>query len=113
MKLSLPIVPVRISPENTSSRNTRIAESAHSVLRVISLAVATAAILFCAACAGTSGNPGNPGGGQTTIPATPAGLTATAGNAEVTLNWSPSANATGYNVLRSTTSGGPYSKISS
>jgi fibronectin type 3 domain-containing protein len=29
----------------------------------------------------------------------------------VTLHWSPSANATAYNIYRATTSGGPYSKI--
>jgi fibronectin type 3 domain-containing protein len=39
-------------------------------------------------------------------PATPAGLTATAGNAQVALNWSSSSGATSYNIYRSTTSGG-------
>ena len=40
-------------------------------------------------------------------PAAPASLTATAGDAQVTLNWSASATATGYNVYRSTTAGWP------
>jgi fibronectin type 3 domain-containing protein len=39
-------------------------------------------------------------------PATPTGLTATGGNASVTLNWTASSGATSYNVYRGTTSGG-------
>ncbi len=49
------------------------------------------------------------------IPANPGGLTATAGNAKVTLNWTLSgvARVVGYNLYRSTTAGGPYSSIGS
>jgi fibronectin type 3 domain-containing protein len=43
---------------------------------------------------------------QTSIPATPTGLTATAGNAQVSLTWSASSGATSYDIYRSTTSGG-------
>ncbi len=52
---------------------------------------------------------------QAPVPATPApsGLTASAGNALVTLNWTASSGATSYNVKRSTTSGGPYTTIGS
>jgi hypothetical protein len=39
-------------------------------------------------------------------PAAPTNLTATAGNAKVSLNWTGSAGATSYDVYRSTTSGG-------
>ena len=46
-------------------------------------------------------------------PAAPAGLTATAGDAQVALNWSASFGATGYNVKRSLVSGGTYTTISS
>ena len=46
-------------------------------------------------------------------PPTPTGLTATAGNAQVTLNWTASAGAMSYNVKRSTASGGPYTTIAS
>jgi fibronectin type 3 domain-containing protein len=46
-------------------------------------------------------------------PAIPTGLTATASNGQVNLAWSASASATSYNVKRSTTTGGPYTKISS
>ena len=44
-------------------------------------------------------------------PAAPTGLTATPGNAQVTLSWTGSAGATRYWVKRSTTSGGPYEAV--
>lgn len=46
-------------------------------------------------------------------PAAPTGLTATAGNQTVTLEWNDNSEAdlAGYNVYRSTSSGGAYSKI--
>jgi fibronectin type 3 domain-containing protein len=44
-------------------------------------------------------------------PPAPTNLTATAGNAQVSLAWSASSGAISYNVYRSTTSGGPYSSI--
>jgi fibronectin type 3 domain-containing protein len=46
-------------------------------------------------------------------PPTPAGLAATAGNAQVSLSWTASTGATSYNVKRSTASGGPYATIAS
>ncbi|HYL64289.1 MAG TPA: glycoside hydrolase family 44 protein [Candidatus Methylomirabilis sp.] len=46
-----------------------------------------------------------------TPPAVPTGLTATAGNAQVSLTWSVSAGATSYHVKRSTASGGPYTQV--
>jgi fibronectin type 3 domain-containing protein len=54
-----------------------------------------------------SATPSAPGGS----PAVPMNLTATPGNAMVTLAWSASAAATGYNVKRATTSGGPYTQL--
>jgi hypothetical protein len=45
------------------------------------------------------------GGGGGSAPSVVTGLTATAGNAQVTLNWNVSTGATGYYVKRSTTSG--------
>jgi len=75
------------------------------------LAVLAAALLSLAGCAGTgSGNSGG-GGGSTTVPAVPAGLTASAGNAQVVLAWSASSGATSYVVRRGTTTGGPYTQI--
>ncbi|HEY0706603.1 MAG TPA: discoidin domain-containing protein, partial [Polyangia bacterium] len=44
-------------------------------------------------------------------PGAPAGLTATAGNTQVSLAWNSSSGATSYTVKRSTTSGGPYSTV--
>ena len=61
--------------------------------------VATTVMPSC----GGGGNSGGGGGGNP--PATPTGLTATAGNAQVSLSWTPSSGATSYNVKRSTTSG--------
>ncbi|MGN6642196.1 MAG: autotransporter-associated beta strand repeat-containing protein [Verrucomicrobiota bacterium] len=45
------------------------------------------------------------------LPAVPNGLSATAGDAQVALNWSAAAGAVSYNVKRSTASGGPYTTI--
>ena len=50
---------------------------------------------------------------QLAVPPTPTNLVATAGNAQVGLNWSASSGATSYSVQRSTTSGGPYTTIGS
>jgi Concanavalin A-like lectin/glucanases superfamily/Fibronectin type III domain/Domain of unknown function (DUF2341) len=44
-------------------------------------------------------------------PAAPTGLSAVAGSSQVRLSWNPSTTATSYNVLRSTTNGGPYATI--
>jgi alpha-L-fucosidase len=46
-----------------------------------------------------------------TDPTAPASLSATAGNAQVALSWSAVSGASGYNVKRATTSGGPYTTI--
>ncbi len=43
----------------------------------------------------------------------PSGLTAKAGRGQVSLSWSASAGASGYNVKRSSSSGGPYALIAS
>jgi hypothetical protein len=63
--------------------------------------------LFCfllAGCGGGYGGGGGGGGGKNqTPPAT--GLTATPGNAEVTLSWNAYTGATSYALVRSTTSG--------
>ena len=45
------------------------------------------------------------------VPATPTGLGATPGNAQVALTWNAVSGATGYNVKRSTTNGGPYANV--
>ncbi|WP_371364507.1 hypothetical protein SRRS_51930 [Sporomusa rhizae] len=62
-------------------------------------------------------NPDSPppydGGTPTPSVPAPTNLTATAGDAKVTLNWNAVTGATGYNVKRSTTAGGPYTTIAS
>ncbi|WP_224753568.1 lytic polysaccharide monooxygenase [Paenibacillus terricola] len=50
-------------------------------------------------------------GASMEIPAAPTGLTATAGNAQVTLAWTASSGATSYTVKRATVSGGPYTDV--
>jgi hypothetical protein len=47
------------------------------------------------------------------VPATPTDVSAAAGNAQATVTWNASSGATSYNVKRSQTSGGPYTKIAS
>lgn len=49
--------------------------------------------------------------GQPTPPPAPTGLTATAGNGQVTLSWNAASGATGYVVKRSGASGGPYTVV--
>jgi O-glycosyl hydrolase len=46
-------------------------------------------------------------------PAAPTGLTATAGNTQVSLSWTASSGATSYNVKRSTVNGSGYATINS
>ena len=46
-------------------------------------------------------------------PAAPSGLTATGGNAQVSLSWTASSGAISYNIKRATVSGGPYTTIAS
>jgi beta-galactosidase len=46
-----------------------------------------------------------------TVPAVPAGLTATPGNGEVGLSWNASSGASSYNIKRASVQGGPYALI--
>ncbi len=55
------------------------------------------------------GSPTGPNG--ITLAAVPSNLVATAGNAAVTLTWTASGGAAGYNVKRATTNGGPYTQL--
>src|SRR5450432_3106658 len=71
------------------------------------LAVALLPLLLLPGCGG-----GGYGGGTTTpptvIPSVPTGLTATPGNANISLSWTSSAGAVSYHLKRATVSGGPY-----
>ena len=63
--------------------------------------------LLLSAC--PSNSPGGGTGGRP--PLAPAGLTATAGNTQITLNWSASSGAANYNVTRATAVAGPFTQI--
>jgi fibronectin type 3 domain-containing protein len=84
---------------------------ANRAFPILVLGLLTGVLLLHAGCASTGYDGGGGGGGGTTVPATPTGLTAVAGNAQVTLNWTASSGATDYYVKRSTTTGGPYTQI--
>jgi fibronectin type 3 domain-containing protein len=84
---------------------------ANRVFPMLSLSLLCGIVLLHAGCASTGYNGGGGGGGQTTVPTTPMGLMAAAGNAQVTLNWTASSGATNYYVKRSTVMGGPYTQI--
>ncbi|MGA7842502.1 MAG: hypothetical protein WCA34_16400, partial [Candidatus Acidiferrales bacterium] len=58
---------------------------ANRVFPILVLGLLSGILLLHAGCASTGYNAGE-GGGQTTVPATPVGLMAAAGNAQVTLN---------------------------
>jgi glycosyl hydrolase family 44/fibronectin type III domain protein len=80
--------------------------------------LAALALSFTLACNGissTSPGSGSGSGGSGTpqgaAPSTPTGLTAIAGNQQVSLAWNASSGATGYHIKRSNTHGGPYSQI--
>src|SRR5208282_4703315 len=59
--------------------------------------------------------PGDPltGLGCFVVPPAPTNLTAVANNGQAGLSWAVSTGATGYNVYRSTNSGGPYTVVGS
>ena len=81
----------------------------------LALGFPVALALGCAlACSGVSSTSSSESvGSKTTAPAVPTGLTATAGNQQVSLAWNETSGATSYNVSRSTKHGGPYSQIAS
>lgn len=72
-----------------------------------------ALLMLCAALILPScgGGGGDGGGGGTTAPATPTGVVATAGDAQVTIAWVASATANAYHVKRATSAGGPYAEV--
>lgn len=86
----------------------RAAVSASFPIRVLLLSTL---FILLPACGGS--NYGGGGGGGGNPPAAPSGLTATAGNAQVSLTWSGVTTASSYNVKRGTTSGGPYTTVTS
>jgi len=92
-----------ITMANTGS-NTTYANS--STVTGPSLGVGTHGIMIKAVSGSFGLNAVLVTGGTVTVPNPPAGLTATATTNQVTLGWSASSGATGYNVYRGTTAGG-------
>jgi fibronectin type 3 domain-containing protein len=79
---------------------------------MVSLACCVVAMAGIAGCAGVSGSTASGNGdAPLSVPTVPSGMIATAGNAQVSLTWSVSTGATGYQVKRATVSGGPYTQI--
>jgi fibronectin type 3 domain-containing protein len=79
-------------------------------LALLSLCIfLTVALTGCAAAGGSGSLSGVDHGNS--LPAAPAGVMATAGNAQVSLAWAVSTGATSYHVKRATVSGGPYTQI--
>jgi hypothetical protein len=82
--------------------------------RWIAKRVGLAAMTLLLTSCGGGGGPGpssSSGGNSGTVPSAPMGVTATAGNQQVSLSWTASSGATAYHVKRSTTSGGAYTQI--
>jgi fibronectin type 3 domain-containing protein len=73
--------------------------------------IALSALMLAGCLAILAGCAHNNAADPAAVPEPPSGLTATAGNAMVTLKWTASSGATGYNVMRATTSGGPYTQL--
>ena len=78
-----------------------------SFFRATLLVLAAILLVGCAASTTSSGS----GDVKVTVPVAPSGLSATPGNAQVTLSWASSSGAASYHVKRSTTSGGPYIQV--
>ena len=70
------------------------------------LVVAVVCGVLIPACSSDKNN--SPSGNNLTVPAAPVGLHAIPGDATVILMWESVPGAVGYNVKRSTRSGGPY-----
>jgi fibronectin type 3 domain-containing protein len=62
---------------------------------------------------GESGNSNQASAAPSNLPAAPSQLNVTPENASNLLTWIPASGATGYNVERSTTTGGPYTTVGS
>ena len=83
------------------------------ILRIFLMGLFLVQLTGCAGLSQGNGGKNGNGGGGATVPSTPSGLAATAGNAQVSLSWSASSGATGYYVKRAFASGGPYTQIAS
>jgi glucuronoarabinoxylan endo-1,4-beta-xylanase len=82
--------------------------------RLLCPALLVAAVSVLSACGGgSSGGANGPGDGSGAVPIAPTGAAAVAADAEVALSWNNVSGATGYYANRATTSGGPYTRLTS
>jgi fibronectin type 3 domain-containing protein len=80
-------------------------------MRLLSLLLT---VTLCACGGGGGGSSGStvaPSNPTQSVPSAPTGLKATAGNAQVALSWTASADATSYVLERGTANGGPYTQV--
>jgi len=77
----------------------------------ISLVFFVVLVIALAGCAASGASNTSGGGTDPAIPSVPTGLTATAGNTQVSLAWNAGNGATSYHVKRATVSVGPYTQI--
>jgi hypothetical protein len=83
---------------------------ASAVLAILVLALSLT--LACGGSSYSSGEVSSTGGeSQGTAPSVPTGLTATAGNQQVSLSWTGSSGAASYHMKRGSVTGGPYTQI--
>jgi glucuronoarabinoxylan endo-1,4-beta-xylanase len=73
--------------------------------------IAVTALTACGGGSGGGSSGGGPGPGAGAVPIAPTGAVATAGDAQVVLTWSVVSGATGYYANRSTSTGGPYTRL--
>jgi fibronectin type 3 domain-containing protein len=84
---------------------------AKELLVLLLTAVLLASLAGCAGVGGYGSGTGNGSNSGGTVPTTPTGLMATAGDAQASLTWTASTGATSYYVKRGTTTGGPYTQV--
>jgi glucuronoarabinoxylan endo-1,4-beta-xylanase len=76
------------------------------------LLIALTALTACGGGSGGSGPGGGTGTGGGSAPIAPTSAAAVAGDAQVVLSWTAVSGATGYYANRSTSAGGPYTRLS-
>jgi len=76
----------------------------NKIVNWLSCGLAVVVLAFGLGCGGGSSSGGDGGDSTTDIPSAPTGVTATAGNGQVTISWTAVTDAASYNIYWSTTS---------